>query len=130
MYLFISQRLHSILSKIKLIDNDIKIYEETFLTLLYYNKFNELKNITNRLFLALFLMIDKMYYKNINSKMTKDFIVKLPANYFLNKKINSLKSLPNINKDEIIDVTNTDNKILKYFYYQNKNFIDKIHQQN
>ena len=100
MYLFISQRLHSILSKIKLIDNDIKIYEETFLTLLYYNKFNELKNITNRLFLALFLMIDKMYYKNINSKMTKDFIVKLPANYFLNKKINSLKSLPNINKDE------------------------------
>ena len=106
----------------KLIDNDIKIYEETFFTLLYYNKFNELKNITNRLFLMLFLMIDKMYYKNINVKMTKDFKVKLPANSF--------KSLPNISKGEIIDVTNTDNKILKYFYYQNKNFIDKIHQQN
>jgi len=114
----------------KLIDNDIKIYEETFFTLLYYNKFNELKNITNRLFLMLFLMIDKMYYKNINVKMTKDFKVKLPANCYLNEKINSFKSLPNISKGEIIDVTNTDNKILKYFYYQNKNFIDKIHQQN
>ena len=81
-------------------------------------------NDINDHLLILFLVTEKMFWRNPNRTNLKQFVVDQPFNVYLKEKIND--------RDINFNIVNKvhDNSFIKHLYFKNKNIIDSILRQN
>lgn len=136
MYDDINKRVCSILNLLKYVpinSGKVKFITDTFMTLNYLiqeTKDNDFKKIVYEYILVIYLVMDRKFMSNPSRTFLQEFMVPGGTYNIFKEKIDRQLPIPKLKKEDIIDITVTDNPLLRHLYIANRSAVDNIFQQS
>ena len=137
MYGEINERVCGVLNLLKYVSVNsgrVKFTTDTYMTLNYLIQETKDKDFKERVYqyiIVIYLVMDKKFMSNPLDTFLEEFVVPGGGAYsLLNEKIDRRVPIPKLTREDIIDITVTDNSLLRHLYIANRSAVDSIFQRS